>query len=191
MAYNKKEVLQVNTEAIRVVLRLEKERSEATEAEKSILRNYQGFGGLKCVLNRTDNPDDIRYWSKSEQNLFEPTQQLKQMIYREALDANTAKRYWESIKASVLTSFYTDTRIVTAIADALTSVNVPIRRCLGPSAGMGAFAETFARQAGVVDADKDKYDLITSNIPFGDFMVYDREYSKGKDTLRRESTLFE
>ena len=191
MAYNKKEVLQANTEAIRVVLRLEKERREATEAEKSILQNYQGFGGLKCVLNRTDNPDDIRYWSKSEQNLFEPTQQLKQMIYREAVDANTAKRYWESIKASVLTSFYTDTRIVTAIADALTSVNVPIRRCLDPSAGMGAFAETFARQAGVVDADKDKYDLITSNIPFGDFMVYDREYSKGKDTLRRESTLFE
>ena len=67
MAYNKKEVLQANTEAIRVVLRLEKERREATEAEKSILRNYQGFGGLKCVLNRTDNPDDIRYWSKSEQ----------------------------------------------------------------------------------------------------------------------------
>ena len=191
MAYNKKEVLQANTEAIRVVLRLEKERREATETEKSILRNYQGFGGLKCVLNRTDNPDDIRYWSKSEQNLFEPTQQLKQMIYREAVDANIAKRYRESIKASVLTSFYTDTRIVTAIADALTSVNVPIRRCLGPSAGMGAFAETFARQAGVVDADKDKYDLITSNIPFGDFMVYDREYSKGKDTLRRESTLFE
>ena len=224
MAYNKKEVLQANTEAIRVVLRLKKERREATEAEKSILRNYQGFGGLKCVLNRTDNPDDIRYWSKSEQNLFEPTQQLKQMIYREALDANTAKRYWESIKASVLTSFYTDTRIVTAIADALTSVNVPIRRCLDPSAGMGAFAETFARQAGVVDAmekdlltarisqalhpygkgnvfvrnepfeaigeleNKDKYDLITSNIPFGDFMVYDREYSRGKDTLKREST---
>ena len=224
MAYNKKEVLQANTEAIRVVLRLEKERREATEAEKSILRNYQGFGGLKCVLNRTDNPDDIRYWSKSEQNLFEPTQQLKQMIYREALDANTAKRYWESIKASVLTSFYTDTRIVTAIADALTSVNVPIRRCLDPSAGMGAFAETFAKQAGVVDAmekdlltvrisqalhpygkgnifvrnepfeaigeleGKDKYDLITSNIPFGDFIVYDREYSKGKNTLKREST---
>ena len=224
MAYNKKEVLQANTEAIRVVLRLEKERREATETEKSILRNYQGFGGLKCVLNRTDNPDDIRYWSKSEQNLFEPTQQLKQMIYREALDANTAKRYWESIKASVLTSFYTDTRIVSAISDALTSVNVPIRRCLDPSAGMGAFAETFARQAGVVDAmekdlltarisqalhpyskgnifvqnepfeaigeleNKDKYDLVTSNIPFGDFMVYDREYSRGKDTLKREST---
>ena len=224
MAYNKKSVLQDNTEAIRVVLRLEKERREATETERSILRNYQGFGGLKCVLNRTDNPDDIRYWSKSEQNLFEPTQQLKQMIYREAVDANTAKRYWESIKASVLTSFYTDTRIVAAISDALTATDLQIRRCLDPSAGMGAFTETFAKKAGTVDAmekdlltarisqalhpygqgniivrqapfeaigeleDKDKYDLITSNIPFGDFMVYDREYSKGKDSLKREST---
>ena len=96
MAYNKKAVLEGNTEAIRVIFRLEKERREATEAEKGILRGYRGFGGLKCVLNRTDNPDDIRYWSKSEQNLFEPTQQFKQMIYREALDANTAWRYWES-----------------------------------------------------------------------------------------------
>lgn len=224
MAYNKKAVLEGNTEAIRVILRLEKERREATESEKVLLRGYQGFGGLKCVLNRCDNPDDLRYWSASEKNLFEPTQRLKQMIYRDAVDANTAKRYWESIKASVLTSFYTDTRIVSAIADALNVTDVQIRRCLDPSAGMGAFTETFAKNAGMVDAmekdlltaritqalhpygkdnifvrqepfeaigeleDKDKYDLITSNIPFGDFMVYDRSYSKGENILKREST---
>ena len=224
MAYNKKAVLEGNTEAIHVILRLEKERREATEAEKVLLRDYQGFGGLKCVLNRCDNPDDLRYWSASEQNLFAPTQRLKQMIYRDAVDANTAKRYWESIKASVLTSFYTDTRIVSAIADALSATDVQVRRCLDPSAGMGAFAETFAKSAGMVDAmekdlltaritqalhpygkdnifvrqepfeaigeleEKDKYDLITSNIPFGDFMVYDRGYSKGENVLKREST---
>ena len=224
MAYNKKAVLEGNTEAIRVVLRLEKERREATEAEKVLLRGYQGFGGLKCVLNRCDNPDDLRYWSASEQNLFKPTQRLKQMIYRDAVDANTAKRYWESIKASVLTSFYTDTRIVSAIADALSATDVQVRRCLDPSAGMGVFTETFAKNAGMVDAmekdlltaritqalhpygkdnifvrqepfeaigeleEKDKYDLITSNIPFGDFMVYDRSYSKGENILKREST---
>ena len=224
MAYNKKAVLEGNTEAIRVILRLEKERREATEAEKVLLRGYQGFGGLKCVLNRCDNPDDLRYWSASEQNLFTPTQRLKQMIYRDAVDASTAKRYWESIKASVLTSFYTDTRIVSAIAEALSAADVQVRRCLDPSAGMGAFTETFAKSAGMVDAmekdlltaritqalhpygkdnifvrqepfeaigeleEKDKYDLITSNIPFGDFMVYDRSYSKGENILKREST---
>ena len=224
MAYNKKAVLAANAEAIRVVLRLEKEHRPATEAEKRILRGYQGFGGLKCVLNRTDTPADIRYWSKSEQELFAPTQQLKQMIYREAVDAHTAKRYWESIKASVLTSFYTDRRIVSAISDALATSGVTLKRCLDPSSGMGAFAETFAKQTGIVDAlekdlltarisqalhpygegnifvrnepfeaiapleETEKYDLVTSNIPFGDFMVYDREYSRGNDLFKKEST---
>ena len=224
MAYNKKVVLEANTEAIRVVLRLEKERREATEAEKTILRGYQGFGGLKCILNRCDQAEDIRHWSASEQNLFAPTQQLKQLIYREAIDAHTAKRYWDSIKASVLTSFYTDTHIVSAIADSIAITGVTIKRCLDPSAGMGAFADTFAKQASLVDTmekdlltarisqalhpygegnifvqnqpfeaigeveNKDKYDLVTSNIPFGDFMVYDRSYTKGKDVLKSEST---
>lgn len=224
MAYNKRAVLEANTEAIRTVLRLERERRSATEEEQKILRGYQGFGGLKCILNRCDTNEDIRYWSQSEQSLFEPTRQLKQLIYREALDANTAKRYWESIKSSVLTSFYTDTRIVDAIAEGIGKVNVPIKRCLDPSAGMGAFAETFSKRVSLVDAmekdlltarisqalypygasnifvqnqpfeaigtleDKDKYDLVASNIPFGDFMVYDRDYSKGEDVLKREST---
>ena len=224
MAYNKKAVLAANAEAIRVVLRLEKEHRMATEAEKRILRGYQGFGGLKCVLNRTDTPADIRYWSKSEQELFAPTQRLKQMIYREAVDAHTAKRYWESIKASVLTSFYTDRRIVSAISDALATSGATLKRCLDPSSGMGAFAETFAKQVGIVDAlekdlltarisqalhpygegnifvrnepfeaiapleETEKYDLVTSNIPFGDFMVYDREYSRGNDLFKKEST---
>ncbi len=61
MAYNKKEVLQANTEAIRVVLRLEKERREATETEKSILRNYQGFGGFTAFfLQAQDYTDSLR-----------------------------------------------------------------------------------------------------------------------------------
>jgi hypothetical protein len=34
-------------------------------------------------------------------------------------------------------------------------------------------------------AEADKYDLIASNIPFGDFMVYDRAYTKGKTLSRK------
>ena len=224
MPYNKKAVLAANTQAIRIVLRLEKEQRLATEEERVILGAYQGFGGLKCVLNRTDQPEDIRYWAKSEQELFKPTCALKQLIYREAPDALVAKRYWESIKASILTSFYTDTRIVSAIATALATTGVEFRSCLDPSSGIGAFADTFAPYARRVDAlekdlltariaqalhplgeskvtvrqapfeslgelaEADRYDLITSNIPFGDFMVYDRTYSKGKDSIKREAT---
>ena len=224
MPYNKKAVLVANTQAIRIVLRLEKEQRLATEEERIILGAYQGFGGLKCVLNRTDQPEDIRYWAKSEQELFKPTCALKQLIYREAPDALVAKRYWESIKASVLTSFYTDTRIVSAIATALDTTGVEFHSCLDPSCGIGAFADTFAPYVRRVDAlekdlltariaqalhplgeskvtvrqapfeslgelaEADRYDLITSNIPFGDFMVYDRAYSKGMDSIKREAT---
>ena len=224
MPYNKKAVLAANTQAIRIVLRLEKEQRLATEEERIILGAYQGFGGLKCVLNRTDQPEDIRYWAKSEQELFKPTCALKQLIYREAPDALVAKRYWESIKASVLTSFYTDTRIVSAIATVLATTGVEFHSCLDPSSGIGAFADTFAPYVRRVDAlekdlltariaqalhplgeskvtvrqapfeflgelaEVDRYDLITSNIPFGDFMVYDRAYSKGKDSIKREAT---
>ena len=224
MSYNKKAVLAANTEAIRLILRLDKEQRTATEEEQKVLRAYQGFGGLKCILNRTDQPGDIRYWSKSEQDLFAPTCALKQLIYRDAISADMAKRYWESIKASVLTSFYTDTRIVNAIADSLEKTGVTFRSCLDPSLGMGAFAETLAPHVGRVDAfekdlltariaqslhplgqstifvqqapfesieertEADKYDLIASNIPFGDFMVYDRAYNKGQDVIKKEST---
>jgi helicase conserved domain protein len=66
MPYNKKAVLAANTQAIRIILRLEKEQRLATEEERIILGAYQGFGGLKCVLNRTEQPEDIRYWAKSE-----------------------------------------------------------------------------------------------------------------------------
>ena len=224
MSYNKKAVLAANTAAIGLLLRLEKEQRTATEEEQKVLRAYQGFGGLKCILNRTDQPEDIRYWAKSEQDLFAPTCALKQLIYREAPSADMAKRYWESIKASVLTSFYTDTRIVNAIADSLEKTGVTFRTCLDPSLGMGAFAETLAPHVGRVDAfekdlltariaqslhplgqstifvqqapfesieeraEADKYDLIASNIPFGDFMVYDRAYNKGQDAIKKEST---
>ena len=108
MPYNKKAVLVANTQAIHIILRLEKGQRLATEEERIILGTHQGFGGLKCVLNRTEQPKDIRYQAKSEQELVKPTCALKQLIYREAPDALIAKRYWESIKASVLTSFYTE-----------------------------------------------------------------------------------
>ena len=90
MAYNKKEVLQVNTEASVWSCAWRKNAVKPPKLRKVSYGTIRASVVIKCVLNRTDTPDDIRYWSKSEQNLFEPTQQLKQMIYREALDANTA-----------------------------------------------------------------------------------------------------
>lgn len=226
MAYNKKKVLLENSEAIRVILRLEKERRLPTTEERERLLRYQGFGGLKCILSRTDSDEDIRYWAMSEQSLFEPTRQLKQLIYQDALDANMAKRYWDSIKSSVLTSFYTDQRIVDAIAQGIESSGIRLNRVLDPSAGMGAFTTAFAgspttkvyalekdlltarmmqalypmgegniqvyqkpfEQVDDLGAEGGGFELITSNIPFGDFLVYDRSFIKSDEVIKQAST---
>ena len=224
MPYNKLAVLTANTEAIRTLLRLDKERRVATPEEQIILSRYQGFGGLKCVLHPIEKDSDIKLWSKSEQSLFAPTRALKTLIFSEAQDEALARAYWEGVKASVLTAFYTDTRIVQAIAEGITSSGIRLGQVLDPSAGIGAFAATLAPQAeSVVSfekdfltariasalyagtekkirvlpqgfevnlplAEQDKYDLITSNIPFGDFPVYDRAYSKSKEAVKQLST---
>ncbi|MDR0602774.1 MAG: hypothetical protein LBG80_00545, partial [Bacteroidales bacterium] len=70
MAYNKKAHLQTNIEAIRIAFELDKEKRRATEAERAILQQYSGFGGLKCILNPAQSEVDKAYWTKSEMDLF-------------------------------------------------------------------------------------------------------------------------
>ena len=57
MAYNKRQKLQDNIEAITIAFQLERENRRATPAEQEALRKYSGFGGLKFILNREDDPD--------------------------------------------------------------------------------------------------------------------------------------
>ena len=52
MAFNRKQRLRDNIEAIRTAFLLDREGRTPTEAERDILRSYCGFGGLKCILNR-------------------------------------------------------------------------------------------------------------------------------------------
>ena len=51
MAFNRKQRLRDNIEAIRTAFLLDREGRTPTEAERDILRSYCGFGGLKCILN--------------------------------------------------------------------------------------------------------------------------------------------
>ena len=56
MTYHKKEALQANLDAVRTLLALENTRRAPTERESAVLRRYNGFGGLKCVLLPTTAP---------------------------------------------------------------------------------------------------------------------------------------
>ena len=55
------------------------------------------------------------------------------------------KRYTDSLKASVLTAFYTPQAITDTIADVLHDRKVRPRLVLEPSAGMGAFINRCCR----------------------------------------------
>ena len=156
-----------NIEAIRLALRLGVEKRSAQTAEEiAVLRKYAGFGGLKCILNDANELADAAKWSKSDIELFAPTVELRRLIHDYSHDDKEFNRYMESLKASTLTAFYTDNRIVDAISDSLKYLSVEIKSFLEPSAGQGAFIDSFLRNDRYPGAEVLAYekDLLTGKI---------------------------
>ena len=146
MAYNRLRTMRDNIEAIRLVLRLgEIGRTAQSAEERDILRKYAGFGGLKCILNPADNLDDVAQWAKSDIELFAPTVELRRLIHEKIKDDKEFARYMDSLKASVLTAFYTPAPVIDAISGSLKQAGIEVRRFLEPSAGQGAFIDSFLR----------------------------------------------
>ena len=156
-----------NIEAIRLALSLGvKGRGAQTAEEIAVLRKYAGFGGLKCILNDANELADAAKWSKSDIELFAPTVELRRLIHDYSRDDKEFNRYMESLKASTLTAFYTDSRIVDAISDALKYQGVEIKSFLETSAGQGAFIDSFLRNDRYPGAEVLAYekDLLTGKI---------------------------
>ena len=156
-----------NIEAIRMAFSLGvKGRGAQTAEEIAVLRKYAGFGGLKCILNDANELADAAKWSKSDIELFAPTVELRRLIHDYSHDDKEFNRYMESLKASTLTAFYTDNRIVDAISDAMKYQGVEIKSFLEPSAGQGAFIDSFLRNDRFPGAEVLAYekDLLTGKI---------------------------
>ena len=167
MAFNRLQTMRDNIEAIRMAFSLGvKGRGAQTAEEIAVLRKYAGFGGLKCILNDANELADAAKWSKSDIELFAPTVELRRLIHDYSRDDKEFNRYMESLKASTLTAFYTDNRIVDAISDALKFQGVEIKSFLEPSAGQGAFIDSFLRNDRYPGAEVLAYekDLLTGKI---------------------------
>ncbi len=167
MAFNRLQTMRDNIEAIRLALSLRvKGRGAQTAEEIAVLRKYAGFGGLKCILNDANELADAAKWSKSDIELFAPTVELRRLIHDYSRDDKEFNRYMESLKASTLTAFYTDNRIVDTISDALKYQGVEIKSFLEPSAGQGAFIDSFLRNDRYSGAEVLAYekDLLTGKI---------------------------
>ncbi|KAA6299855.1 MAG: hypothetical protein EZS26_004004, partial [Candidatus Ordinivivax streblomastigis] len=221
MSYNKRAHLQTNTEAIRIAFTLDREKRRATEAEQAVLRQYSGFGGIKCILNPAEKESDKAYWTKTDLELFPAVADLHRLIRDNSKDEQEYKRYFNSLKNSVLTAFYTPQESITALSDALKENGIFPRNFLEPSAGNGAFADAFRQSFPnneTVCFEKDlltgkilshlhpddkvyiqpfeeienrpdnRFDVIASNIPFGDTAVFDMSFSKSNDQAKRQAT---
>ena len=154
-----------NIEAIRLVLNLGVGgRTAQTPEEREILRKYAGFGGLKCILNDANELADAAKWSKSDIELFAPTVELRRLLHDYFHEDKEFNRYMESLKASTLTAFYTDTRITDALADALRDSGLKIEKFLEPSAGLGAFIDSFIHFNPGAECISFEKDLLTGEI---------------------------
>ena len=164
MAFNRKQRLRDNIEAIRTAFLLDREGRTPTEAERDILRSYCGFGGLKCILNPAKELTDAVRWAKSDLELFAPTAELHRLIRENSRDETEYKRYVDSLKGSVLTAFYTPKEITDTLAGVLAGHGVVPARLLEPSAGMGAFVDSMLRHAPQADVMAFEKDLLTGRM---------------------------
>ena len=167
MAYNRLQTMRENIEAIRLAFRLGVAgRSAQTSEEIAVLRKYAGFGGLKCILNDANDLEDAAKWSKSDIELFAPTVELRRLIHDYSKDDREFARYMDSLKASVLTAFYTPAPVIDAISDSLKQSGIEVNSFLEPSAGQGAFIDSFLRNDMYPGAEVLAYekDLLTGKI---------------------------
>ena len=163
MAFNRKQRLRDNIEAIRTAFILDREQRIPTARERLLLERYCGFGGLKCILNPAKELTDAVHWAKSDLELFAPTVELHKLLRENTKDDTEYKRYMDAMKQSVLTAFYTPPEITGTIADVLHEHGIRPDRVLEPSAGVGAFV-----------------DAVLENKPDADIMAFEKDLMTGK-----------
>ena len=163
MAYNRKEHLQKNIDAIRTAFLIEREKRTPTDEELAVLRGYSGFGGLKCVLYPASALSDSTKWPKSEMPLFTKTMELHKVLRENAQSEQEYKRYVDSLKSSVLTAFYTPGVFVNTLIGSFNYFGVVPQKVLEPSSGIGVFVDA------VKQKNKDAY-----------VMAYEKDLMTGK-----------
>ncbi|SHJ95919.1 Helicase conserved C-terminal domain-containing protein [Tangfeifania diversioriginum] len=164
MAYNKRQHLLDNTEVIRTLFHLEKETRQPSGEELAALRKFSGFGGLKCILNPVKDLSDAVRWTKSDLPLFPLVRELHKVIFENSTDRNQYRQYYNSLKNSVLSAFYTPPEIVTTLAGALKDAGITPGRFLDPSAGMGEFISSFNNQGNIEETVGYEKDLLTGKM---------------------------
>lgn len=180
-----------NVAAIKLVNKLYAENRNATEAEKKVLSQFVGWGGLSQAFDENNKP-----WRR-EYN------ELKGLLSQED---------YEQARSSTLNAYYTAKDVISSIYAALNRFGVKgNNRILEPSMGTGNFfgfmpqeiadgsrlygveldnltgriAAKLYPQANVqikgfedTSFPDDKFDIVVGNVPFGGYGVADSAYNR-------------
>ena len=178
-----------NTEAIRLLKKLEAEGRPASEEEQKILSRYAGWGGIMQAFDERNAE-----WQKE---------------YTELKELLTGEEY-QAARATVNNAFYTSPKICTCIAQALADFGFAKGNLLEPSMGTGNFfgslpesmegaklygvemdsisgriAKQLYQKADIrIGRFEDSgypdnfFDAAIGNVPFGDYKVYDPKYNR-------------
>jgi len=176
-----------NISAIRVLKTLEDKNCQATYEEQQVLAEFTGFGGLSNIFVEDDNKGRPKE--------------------REVLKALVSEKEYEMLRASTLNAFYTPKHVIVSIYKILTHMGIKKGTALEPAMGIGNFLGLVPDSWDVnfqgVELDpitggiakllypesniqicgfekskhRNKYDLCISNVPYGDYPIYDSDYS--------------
>lgn len=212
MAYNQLAKLTDNLAAIQIALDW-KPGQVLSYGQRLKLKKYSGFGGIKAILYPNDH---ISVWEKlgassEDLRMYHPIMGLHELL-KNYLKEEEYLQVYNSIKESVLTSFYTPEIVPEVLFQTLQNAGLEPKAVYEPSAGAGIFIsqamEILSGIEQVTATEKDiltskilkalfgqttvpvtvnamgfeetpesengKFDLVVSNVPFGNFKVYDR-----------------
>ena len=123
--------LRDNIAAIEAAFELQAGSKDWSKME--LISKYTGFGGMAFILN----PRDPACWSKNDMMYHADTVRLHEMLCKYAKDPEERALWLQSLKASVLTAFYTPKEIVKEMDRVLADFD--FNYVLDPASGSGAF----------------------------------------------------
>ncbi len=208
MSYNKLKSLVANVEAIATAMKIRIDDRQATDEEKEVLSRYSGFGGIKDVLSigteRTAN-DDVAEHIHRLQDLIEAYPYYDDAMRQAVIDSikssvltafYTPKFLIDAVARQIHATFkdnslqmrtflepsagiggflpvaMPDTRSYAFEKDCLTGLILSFLH--DKTTTVTAGFETIADQ----HLEHGSFDVIASNIPFGNFRVFDAEMWK-------------
>src|SRR5260221_2375603 len=139
MSFNPLQTLQNNIRAIEIALNWQR-GDQLSQADSTSLKNYAGFGGIKSVLY---GEESLEEWvklgaSQADQRLHPMMMDLYELLHKH-FEQSQYKEVVDSLKNSVLTSYYTPKFIPEQLYTALSNQGISPKQIYEPSAGAGVF----------------------------------------------------